>query len=135
MASVVQALRRLKNLFILPPPTRLQEHSQPKILPPTILTQQHLQSMLSKMNIERIRRTIMLFDIRWLKEDSTSYVPDEEQIAQEAYSAMTKAVIHGRVLGVAEVRDKGFVATYGRLDNGSELLNLKYVLAESSSLG
>lgn len=118
--------------FFAPPQARPQT---PQYLPPKILTQQNLQSMLSQINIERIRRVIMLFDIRWLKEDNTSYIPEEEQIAQEAYSAMTKAVIHGRVLGVAEVRDKGFVATYARLDNGNELLNIKYIIAEASSLG
>lgn len=129
MGSVAAVVSKFKSLFAAP-----QEQPQPKFHPPTILTEQRLQSMLHQLNIERIRRAIMLFDIRWLKEDNTSYIPDEEQIAQEAYSAMLRAVAHGRVLGVAEIRDKGFVATYGRLDNGSELLRLTYVLSEASSL-
>ena len=77
---------------------------------------------------------MMLFDIRWIDDQSVAYIPNEEQIAQAAYMNMANAVISGRVLGAAEVRDKGFCSTFLVLPTGNEVLSTKYVLSEVSNI-
>lgn len=90
--------------------------------------------MVLELNIERIKRVMMLFDIRWINEKSESYIPTEEEIAQTAYMNMANAVLTGRVLGAAEVRDKGFVSSFLQLPNLNEVLSVKYCLTETSNV-
>lgn len=90
--------------------------------------------MVLELKIECIKRTMQLFDIRWINERFESYVPEEEEIAQTAYVNMMTAVITGRVLGAAESRDKGFVSSFLTLPNGNEILSSKWVLTETSNV-
>lgn len=110
------------------------QHFHPPARPPITITPEKIHSMVLELNIERIKRVMMLFDIRWINEKSESYIPTEEEIAQTAYMNMANAVLTGRVLGAAEVRDKGFVSSFLQLPTGNEVLNISYVLTSASNV-
>lgn len=117
--------------FLVAPEAKVAEQPARQ---PIIITPQQIHSMVLELNIDRIRRAMMLFDIRWIDDQNQSYVPNEEQIARAAYMNMTNAMVAGRVLGAAESRDKGFVSTFLLLPTGNEVLNVNWVLTGTSNI-
>ena len=96
-----------------------------------LLTQAGIIDIVKKLDVDRILRTMMLHDIRWVNEEQVSFIPDESQIIQEMRDIVVEAIIKSRQTGqIGIVSRKGFKAVSYITANKFEMLHLSFVLSE-----
>jgi hypothetical protein len=93
-----------------------------------------ISDVINHMDPERIRRYMMLLDIRWLDEQYQSFIPTEEQIVQHAYRMVYAVVNNGRRIGAWDMSNRGFRAEYFVSPNRKEIVKLSYVICEGSNI-
>lgn len=89
--------------------------------------------ILPKLNYAKIRRTMQLFDIRWIDDQMVSFIPDEDQIIRFASELAVRTLKNGRILGPCILRDRSFLASYGYGQNG-EVISLEYILTGANNV-
>lgn len=113
----------------------LEDRPIPPSPPPRIqyLEPDEIVAIVDSLDFERIRRAMLLFDIRWEAVGGFE-VPDEEALHAYAHDAAFRTTERGRTFGMASHSERGFEISHALTSLGREFLSIQYVLTAARSV-
>jgi hypothetical protein len=116
--------------------TKEEVHTHPRGIEP-LISAKDVENIgkyvIPKLDYDKIRRTMLLFDTRWINDQFESYIPDNEQIAVFAVDLAVRLLRNGRIIGPCIMRDRSFLASYGYGEKG-EIISLEYILTGANNV-